>query len=60
MTDDTVRRGGEREEEESKTYLAPPLALLNHEQMSCEKQSCVYAFPSAVPVQPAPQRPLQE
>lgn len=41
-------------------YLAPPDALLNHEQMSCEKQSCVYALPIAVPVQPAPQRPLHE
>ena len=41
------------------TYLAPPLALLNHEHTSCEKQSCVYTLPSAVPEQPAPQRPLQ-
>jgi hypothetical protein len=41
------------------TYFAPPLALLNHEQTSWEKQSCVYAFPSATPEQPAPQRPLQ-
>lgn len=42
-----------------KLYPDPPLALLNQEQMSCEKQSCVYAFPRATPEQPAPQRPLQ-
>jgi hypothetical protein len=42
------------------TNLAPPLALLNHEQTSCEKQSWVYASPTAVPEHPAPQRPLQE
>lgn len=40
-------------------YLAPPIALLNQEQISCEKQSCVYTLPSAAPEQPAPQRPLQ-
>ena len=43
-----------------RAYLAPPEALLNHEQISCEKQSCVYALPTAVPVQPAPHRPLHE
>lgn len=42
------------------SYLAPPDALLNHEHTSCEKQSCVYALPTAVPEHPAPQRPLQE
>lgn len=46
--------------EDRTTYLAPPLALLKYEQTSCEKQSCVYAFPNGAPEQPAPQRPLQE
>jgi hypothetical protein len=30
-----------REKKKHMTYLAPPLALLKYEQISCEKQSCV-------------------
>lgn len=46
--------------EEESTHLAPPVASLKYEQMSCEKQSWLYTFPRPTPEHPLPHLPLHE